>query len=73
VKELKTRNTEFNTYKSNQEKSFKIVLKHIPLQEIIDAIKRDIEKLEHKITNIWNIKKHSIKVSLNMFYVELKP
>jgi len=29
VKELKNRNTEFHTYKPQQEKSFKIVLKHI--------------------------------------------
>jgi len=41
------------------------------LEEKIDEIKRDIEELGHKITNIWNIKKRGTKVPLNMFY-ELK-
>jgi len=37
------------------------------------AIKKDIEELGNKITNIWNIKKNGIKVSLNIFYIEIKP
>jgi len=44
----------------------------MPPEEKIDEIKRDIEELGHKITNIWNIKKRGTKVPLNMFYVELK-
>jgi len=72
VKELKTRNTEFHTYKPKQQRSFKVVLKDMLPQEKIDAIKRDIEELGHKVTNIWNIKKHGTKVALNIFYVKLK-
>jgi len=51
VKELQFSNIEFYTYKPKQERSFKIVIKHMP-EEKIDAIKRDIEELGHKITNI---------------------
>jgi len=36
VKELKTRNIEFYTYKPKQERSFKVVLKHMPPQEKIE-------------------------------------
>jgi len=42
----------------------------MPPENKIDEIKRDIEDLGHKITNIWNIKKRGTKVPLNM---ELKP
>jgi len=73
VKELKTRNYEFHTYKPKQQTNFKVVLKHMPPEERIDDIKRDIEDLGHKVTNIWNIKKCGTKEPLNMFYVELKP
>jgi len=73
VKELKTRNYEFHTYQPKQERSFKVLLKHMPPEERIDDIKRDIEDLGHKVTNIWNIKKRGTKEPLNMFYVELKP
>jgi len=45
----------------------------MPPREKIDEIRRDIEELGHKVTNIWNIKKRGSKVPLNMFYVELKP
>jgi len=72
VKELKTRNYEFHTYKPKQERGFKVVLKYMPPEERTDDIKRDIEDLGHTVTNIWNIKKRGTKEPLNMFYVELK-
>jgi len=70
VKEVKIRNTEFHTYKPKHERSFNVILKHMPSQEKIDAIKRVIEEFEHKVTNIRNIKKRGAKVPLNMFYIE---
>jgi hypothetical protein len=36
-------------------------------------IKTEIEKLEHTVTNTWNIKQYRTKLSLSMFFVELKP
>jgi len=61
MKEFKTRNIKFHTYKSKQEGSYKVVLKHMPPEEKID-------ELGLKVTNIW--KKHGTKMPLNMFYVE---
>jgi len=61
VKELKTRNFEFHIYKWKQEKSFKVVLKHIPPEERIDETKRYSEALGHKDTDFWNIKKRGTK------------
>jgi len=62
VKELHTRNIEFHTYKLKQVRSFKVFLKHMPLQEKIEAIKSDIQELGHKVTSTWNIKKLDTKV-----------
>jgi len=64
MKELKIGNTKVHTYKLKQERSSKIILKHMPPQKKIVAIKRDMEELEHKITNIWNIKKNGTKMPL---------
>jgi len=72
VKELKSRNTEFHRYKPKQERSFKVVLKHIHATANLDDIKKEIEDLGHTITNIWNIKKQDTKKALHMFYIELK-
>jgi len=69
VKELESKNTKFHTYKPKQERSFRIVLKHIHATANLDDMKQEIEDLGHKVTSIWNIKKQSTK-SLRMFNVE---
>jgi len=50
VKELKNKNTEFHTYKPKQERSFKVVLKHIHVN--LDDIKKEIEDLGQTVTNM---------------------
>jgi len=47
VKELRNKNTEFHTYKLKQERSFKVVLKHIHATVSLDDIKKEIEDLGH--------------------------
>jgi len=59
-------------YKSKQEKDFKIVLKHIHTTANLNDNKKEIEELGHTVTNIWNIKKQGTKITLYMFYIELK-
>jgi hypothetical protein len=43
------------------------------LEYMHSSIITEIEKLEHMVTNIWNIKQYRTKLSLLMFFVELKP
>jgi len=70
VKEkVKSRNTEFYTYKSKQERSFKIVLKHIHVTANLDDIKKEIEDLEHSYYMEYQDTRHK---ALHMFYIELK-
>jgi hypothetical protein len=37
-----------------------------------DDIRIEIENSEHTVTNIWNIKQYRIKLTLSMFFVDLK-
>jgi hypothetical protein len=37
------------------------------------SIKTEIEKPEHMVTNIWNIRQIRTKLPLFMFFIELKP
>jgi len=53
VKELKNKNTEFHIYKPKQERSFKVVLKHIHVIVNPEDIKKEIEDLKHIVTNIY--------------------
>jgi hypothetical protein len=38
-----------------------------------EDMKAEREKLNHKVTNIWNTKHHKTKLTLPMFFVKLKP
>jgi hypothetical protein len=38
-----------------------------------DEIKDEIEKLGHKVANVWNITQYRTKLPLSMFFVDLKP
>jgi hypothetical protein len=38
-----------------------------------DEIKAEIEKLGHKVANVWNIPQYRTKLPLSMFFVDLKP
>jgi hypothetical protein len=56
MKELKSKNTEFHTYKSKQKRSFRGLLKHIHIIANLDDIKKEIENLGYAVISIWNIK-----------------
>jgi len=45
VKDLKNKNTEFHIYKPKQERSFKVILKHIHAIMNLDDIKKEIKDL----------------------------
>jgi hypothetical protein len=49
------------------------VLKNMHWSINPEDIKMEIEKLEHSVTNIWNIKQYRTKFPLSMFFVELQP
>lgn len=72
-KELKKRDTEFYTYKPKEERSFRVVLKNIHPSTDTNEIKVAIEELNHKVTNIWNIKDRKTKTPVPLHYIDLKP
>ena len=72
-KELKSRDTEFFTYKTKQERSFRVVLKRIHPSTDNNSLKEALEDLGHKPTNIWNIKNNKTKQPLPMFFIDLQP
>jgi hypothetical protein len=73
IKALAEKRAEFHTYKLKEERSCRLMLKNMHYSINPQEIKTEIEKLGHTVTNIWNIKKYGTKLSLSMFFVELKP
>jgi hypothetical protein len=72
-KELKLRNTEFFTYQPKEERSFKVVLKHIHPSTDTNEISSALADLRHNVTNIWNIKHRQTMQLLPIFYFKLQP
>jgi hypothetical protein len=73
IKALAEKCTQFHMYKLKAERSYRVVLKNIHYSINPEEIKTEIQKLGHKVTNIWNNKQHRTKQPLSMFFVELKP
>jgi phosphoenolpyruvate carboxylase len=60
IKALDKKRTEFHAYKLKEERSYRVVLKNM-LHSNPEEIKMEIEKLEHTVTNIWNVKQYRTK------------
>jgi hypothetical protein len=64
---------QFHSYKLKEGKKLQnSVNKYALLKSTLKKLKQ-IEKLAHTDTNIWNIKHYRTKLSLSMFFVEMKP
>jgi hypothetical protein len=70
---LTAKGAEFNTFKTKEERNYRVILKHLHCSINPDDSKAENEKLGHKVANIWNIKQFQTKLPLSMFFVDLKP
>jgi hypothetical protein len=59
------KNTEFHTCKPRQERSFRVVLKHIHPSTDLNDIKQSLKDKGHDVTNIWNAKIYKINTLFN--------
>lgn len=73
VKILEEKNTEFYTYKLKEERNFKVVLRNMHYSSDTEDIKDELNRLGHKVVNIWNIKHRQNKNPLSLFTIELEP
>jgi len=72
IEELKKRNTEFYTYQSKKDKSYKTVLRHIHPSVSPEEIKTAIEEYNHKVLRITNIRDRYTQKPLPIFFVEIQ-
>ena len=60
-------------YQPKANRSFRTVLRGIHYSTDTNEIKSKIEKLGHKVVNIFNIKQTRTNIPLPLFFVDLKP
>jgi hypothetical protein len=73
TKALLDRNTQFHTYKLKEERTYRVVLKNMHYSIAPEDIKTEIEKLGHKVANVWNAKHPRTKQPISIFFIDLYP
>lgn len=73
VKYLDEKKINFHTYQMKQERAYRVVVKNLHFSTPIELIKREIEKLGHKVRNVSNIRSRVTGVPLSIFFVDLEP
>jgi hypothetical protein len=67
------KDTEFQTYKPKQERSFRVVLKNIHPSTDLNDTKHSLTDKGHVVTHIWNVKQRVTNKPLPMYFIDIKP
>lgn len=72
IEELEKKETQFHTYRTKSNKTFRVVLKGLHHSTEINDIKENLKQHNHEVENVYNIKHSITKNPLSMFYIDLK-
>lgn len=80
VKYFREKNEDFHTYQLQEEKSFRVVIRHLHHTTPIELIKSELEEYDFKVKNITNViikkkEEHTstqVKIPLPLFFVDLE-
>jgi len=73
AKYMKEKNIIHHTYQPKEERSYRIVIRHLHHSVDIQELKEEISNLGHTVRNIINARHRITKDPLNLFFVDLEP
>jgi hypothetical protein len=73
VKFLKEKKVNFHTYQLKDEKSYKVVIRHLHHSTPVDTIKEELNSKGFTVRNIINVLHYQTKKPLPLFFVDLEP
>jgi len=73
IRHLKGNNIYYHTYQLKEERTYRIVIKHLHHSTDIEEIRQELLELGHKARNILNAQNRITKEPLNLFFVDLEP
>lgn len=73
VKFLDEKKINFHTYQLKQERAYRVVVKNLHFSTPIELIKQEIEKSDHKVRNVVNVRSRVNKKPMSIFFVDLEP
>ena len=72
VKLLKNKETQYYTYKPQEQKGFKVMLRNMHYSTDIEQIKKELCELGHEVIHVQNVLQSGTKKPLSLFAIELK-
>ena len=73
IRHLKGNNIYYHTYQLKEERTYRIVIKHLHHSTDIEEIRQELLELGHKARNIINAQHRITKEPLNLFFIDLEP
>jgi PAX-interacting protein 1 len=73
IKYFKESNTYYHTYQLKEERTYRIVIKHLFHSTDTEDIRQELLELGHKSRNIINTNHRITQAPLNLFFVDLDP
>ena len=73
IRLMKENNIVYHSYQLKDERSYRIVIKHLHHTVELKDIAAELADLGHKVRNIINAKHRQTKEPLNLFFVDLEP
>lgn len=70
---LKDKKVEFHTYQPRHQRSFRVVIRNLHHSLNQELITEEIEKMGHKVRNLWNIRDKNTGKQLSLFFLDLEP
>jgi hypothetical protein len=70
---LKEKKVEFHTYQPWQQRAYRVVIRNLHHSVQQELVREDIERMEHKIRNLWNIRHRVSGNPLSLFFLDIEP
>jgi hypothetical protein len=68
---LKEKKVEFHTYQPRQQRAYKVVIRNIHHSVQQELVREDIERMGHKIRNLWDIRHRVSGNPLSLFFLDI--
>jgi hypothetical protein len=64
---------EFHTYQPRQQRAYRVVIKNLHHSMQQKIVTEEIESMEHKIRNLWNLRRRVTGCHLSLFFLDIEP
>jgi hypothetical protein len=69
---IKREKIKFHTYQPRQQSAYRVVIRNLHQSEQQELVTEEIERMEHNIINVWNIRHRVTGHPLSLFFLDIE-